>query len=83
MIGRRGFLLNPQFANHFARRQVVARAPRLKQYNDESVLVVLPQVRVDDSDARAPQVVRKSRLLKSDTITLGTESLSRAPPRWD
>ena len=27
--------------SNFARRQVVARAPRLKQYNDESVLVVL------------------------------------------
>ena len=63
-----------------SRRQVVFRAPRLDCDSDESVLAVKQQLRRDDSDARSRARGRKSRILKSDTLTLGTESLSRAPP---
>ena len=63
-----------------SRRQVVSRAPRLDCDKKQSVLLVTQQLRRDDSDARSRARGRKFTLLKSDTLTLGTESLSRAPP---
>ena len=75
-------LLKPkaQLTTPRSRRQVVFRAPRLDCDSDESVLAVTQQLRRDDSDARSRARGRKSRILKSVTLTLTTESLGAAPP---
>ena len=63
-----------------APHRVLRLRPGLDSYKDDKVVVVGQRSHGPCGDAPSTERYIKSRILNTDTITLGTECLSRAPP---